>query len=114
MADNVHHPQHYQGTKNFECLEIMKFIFGDGHTTMYAMQNAFKYIWRDGQKGDGREDAEKAQEYIDWAMANGFMNDNAGWIRLLETLQEKVNKILGTNRTIAQAEPQQASDQVNN
>lgn len=59
MADMVNHPPHYTGHKIFsrECIEYtrsMNFTFG----------NAFKYLYRQGQKFNAQEDIDKAIWYI--------------------------------------------------
>ena len=66
--DMVNHPPHYaNGTKNFECIEIMEHVFGDNNTAMFCLVNAFKYIWRSGSKGEGKEteDFQKANWYLE-------------------------------------------------
>ena len=70
MADNVNHPTHYAPkfmTKPLECIDItrhMSFLTG----------NAFKYVWRAGDKGDvekAQEDLDKALFYINEAVVHG-------------------------------------------
>lgn len=60
--ETVEHPQHYnQG--NIECIDAMISAFGL-ETIYFCKLNAFKYIWRAGNKGDAVEDLEKAAWYI--------------------------------------------------
>ena len=58
--DNVNHPAHYQSRFNarrIECIDVTQFLgFCDG--------NAFKYVWRAGEKRDAVEDLEKAKWYL--------------------------------------------------
>ena len=60
MIDNVNHPAHYQPRFNarpIECIDVTQFLgFCDG--------NAFKYVWRAGDKTDGVEDLKKAKWYL--------------------------------------------------
>lgn len=63
MADNVNHPSHYNSGQ-FECIEIMRVIFGEAMVKAFCVLNAFKYIWRMNKK-NGLEDAKKCRWYID-------------------------------------------------
>ena len=51
---NVDHPEHYnQG--QYECIDIMRDVFGDDAVRDFCKLNAFKYIWRESDK-NGDED----------------------------------------------------------
>lgn len=62
--DSVNHPAHYnQG--GIECIDAMLAAFGTSAVQTFCHLNAFKYLWRAGQKGDKTEDLRKARWYID-------------------------------------------------
>lgn len=64
--DNVNHPKHYAPKfkcKDFECLTITEHL-------PFCLGNAFKYVWRAGDKGGydkAMEDLDKALFYLDRA-----------------------------------------------
>lgn len=53
----VNHPQHYNKGQ-YECIEVMRDIFGDEEVAIWCKLNAFKYAWRQDNK-DGLQDVEK-------------------------------------------------------
>lgn len=62
-SDPVNHPSHYQG--KYECIDIMKAMFGEYELKVFCKLNAFKYRFRAGKK-DGssmEEDVAKAEWY---------------------------------------------------
>ena len=62
--DSVNHPAHYnQG--GIECIDAMLAAFGREKVADFCHLNAFKYLWRAGQKGGKTEDLRKARWYID-------------------------------------------------
>jgi hypothetical protein len=64
VVDLVNHPQHY--TKGgLECIDVMQAVFGTKAVITFCKLNAFKYLWRAGQKGGKTEDLRKARWYID-------------------------------------------------
>lgn len=63
-VEMVEHPQHYnQG--NIECIDAMESAFGVDEVAAFCKLNAFKYIWRAGDKLNTVEDLKKARWYID-------------------------------------------------
>ena len=63
-VEMVEHPQHYnQG--NIECIDAMESAFGVDEVTSFCKLNAFKYLWRAGDKINAAEDLKKARWYID-------------------------------------------------
>lgn len=63
-VETVEHPQHYnQG--NIECIDAMESAFGVDEVTSFCKLNAFKYLWRAGDKINTVEDLKKARWYID-------------------------------------------------
>lgn len=59
----VEHPAHYNQGK-YECIDVMVETFGVEATKCFCLLNAFKYIWRTGEK-NGVEDVNKARWYLD-------------------------------------------------
>ncbi len=62
-SDAVNHPSHYNQGK-FECIDVMVETFGKEAAKNFCLLNAFKYIWRTGEK-NGAEDVKKAIWYLD-------------------------------------------------
>lgn len=60
-TDNVNHPKHYTG--GIECIDAMLQTQGVEAVKGFCICNAFKYIWRQGNK-NGVEDVEKAIWYL--------------------------------------------------
>lgn len=60
--DNVNHPTHYE-TGKFECIDVMIETQGIEAVKHFCMCNAFKYIYRHGNK-NGIEDVKKAIWYL--------------------------------------------------
>lgn len=65
VVDMINHPQHYN-KGGLECIEVMKAVFGNEQVATFCKLNAFKYLWRDGSKGEDKqlEDSEKAEFYL--------------------------------------------------
>lgn len=64
MIKNVNHPTHYNEC-SIECITAMECAFGYENTSIFALVNAFKYLWRHSQK-KGLEDLYKAKWYLDY------------------------------------------------
>lgn len=64
-VEYVNHPKHYSDGK-YECIEVMKDVFGKDAVKTFCTLNAFKYTWRAGKK-NGLEDLKKASWYLDYA-----------------------------------------------
>ena len=71
---NVQHPAHYNQGK-FECIEVMREVFGEDATEAFCLLNAFKYIWRTYDK-NGNEDIEKAIWYLNKYLELGKGEDH--------------------------------------
>lgn len=61
----VNHPKHYDG--KYECIEVMRDVFGEDAVKSFCILNAFKYIWRHNKK-NGTEDLKKAKWYLDFIL----------------------------------------------
>ena len=73
MSECVNHPDHYK-TGNYECIEVMKEIFGEEKVKDFCKMNAFKYLWRSDRK-NGDEDLKKAKWYLDTYLLSELLND---------------------------------------
>lgn len=57
-SDPVNHPKHYTShPSGVECIQVTEHM-------NFNLGNAMKYIWRAGEKGDLRQDLEKARWYL--------------------------------------------------
>jgi hypothetical protein len=65
----VEHPQHYNIAGRKECIEEMRDLFGGFITTIFCLTNAYKYIYRAGEKEGNSEqqDMSKAKWYYNYA-----------------------------------------------
>lgn len=61
-CNSVVHPNHYNSGK-YECIEVMKEVFGAEAVKLFCAMNAFKYLWRYNKK-NGEEDVAKACNYL--------------------------------------------------
>ena len=60
----VEHPSHYISGK-YECIDVMKDVFGDKAVENFCLLNAFKYLYR-CQYGDSyKDDLIKAKRSIE-------------------------------------------------
>jgi len=77
MSDNVNNPSHYCVGK-YQCIDVMKTVFGKEAVKAFCLCNAFKYVWRLNRK-NGVEDAKKARVYLGWyiEMCEGGDHDDA-------------------------------------
>lgn len=60
--DNIN-PDHYKKA-NFECIEVMREVYGKEQLASFCRLNAFKYLFRHEKKG-GVEDLKKAMWYLE-------------------------------------------------
>lgn len=61
----VSHPPHYTGEK-YECIEVMREVFGEDAVKDFCLCNAFKYLWRCKKKHyTPLTDIEKAKFYLE-------------------------------------------------
>lgn len=87
---NVDHPEHYnQG--QYECIDIMRDVFGDDAVRDFCKLNAFKYIWRESEK-NGDEDLKKAAWYLEKCV-NFAETDDEETEDLAGSLRDVIDKI---------------------
>ena len=65
QADLVNQPPHYANNAPLECIEVAELIFTPRQMAAVCVFNAFKYIWRRNNKGNARQDLNKALWYLD-------------------------------------------------
>lgn len=69
MAEMVSHPSHYNKDGRKECIVEMEEKYGAEVTAVFCLTNAYKYLYRAGDKIDNpmEQDKNKAQWYFDYA-----------------------------------------------
>lgn len=65
-SDTINHPAHYAGSNGIECIDAMRATLTPDEFRGYCKGAAFKYIWRERQKG-GNESLAKAVWYLNEA-----------------------------------------------
>ena len=65
-TDPINHPAHYAGSNGIECIDAMRATLTPEEFRGYCKGAAFKYIWRERQKG-GNESLAKAVWYLNEA-----------------------------------------------
>ena len=68
MSEMVSHPSHYNKAGRKECIVEMEEKYGAGLTAVFCLTNAYKYLYRAGEKADNPtlQDRNKAQWYYDY------------------------------------------------
>ena len=68
----VDHPSHYKKGDRPECIDEMAKKFGYYITSIFCLTNAYKYLYRAGDKEGNSEDQDlkKAEWYIKWVDSN--------------------------------------------
>ena len=72
--ESVNQPTHYNQGK-YECIDVMEEVFGEYALKHFCILNAFKYIWRTGEK-NGNEDISKAIWYLNKYLELGKDEDH--------------------------------------
>lgn len=77
----IDHPAHYQG--EFECIDLMREIYGDEAVRHFCICNAYKYRFRAGAKqGEtAQSDIAKAEWYEAYVMEHMMQNNKLEWER---------------------------------
>lgn len=91
----VNHPNHYNLPGKKECIEQMLEDYGFYITMMFCLTNAYKYLYRAGEKlGESfQEDIQKARWYYDYCMKLDQRYRNR-WIGHDYALRKDVEKML--------------------
>ena len=68
MNNQVNHPSHYNKAGRKECIVEMEEKYGAEATAIFCLTNAYKYLYRAGNKfgNPAMQDTEKAQWYFDY------------------------------------------------
>lgn len=69
IKQNVNHPSHYNKAGRKECIVEMEEKYGAEATAIFCLTNAYKYLYRAGDKfgNSANQDIAKAQWYFDYA-----------------------------------------------
>ena len=67
-SNQVSHPSHYNKDGRKECIVEMEEKYGAEVTAVFCLTNAYKYLYRAGNKfgNPARQDVSKAQWYFDY------------------------------------------------
>lgn len=70
MKDMVNHPKHYNSEGRKECIVEMEEKYGKEIVCTFCLTNAYKYLYRAGEKNDNpkEQDIEKAKWYYNYAL----------------------------------------------
>lgn len=85
---NVDHPTYYQG--EYECIDLMREIYGDEAVRNFCIINAYKYRFRAGKKqGEpAKSDLDKADWYESYVMEHMPKNFEAWRDRMSEEVEK--------------------------
>ena len=61
--DMVNNPKHYDA-EGLSCIDVMIKLYGKEAVRTFCMLNSFKYQWRCNNKGNCKQDLEKARWYL--------------------------------------------------
>lgn len=69
MSEMVSHPSHYNKAGRKECIVEMEEKYGAAAVVGFCLMNAYKYLYRAGDKVDNsyEQDRRKAEWYFDYA-----------------------------------------------
>lgn len=69
MKEMVYHPSHYNKSGRKECIVEMEEKYGIAATVGFCLMNAYKYLYRAGDKADNsyEQDRKKAEWYFEYA-----------------------------------------------
>lgn len=69
MSELVNHPSHYNKSGRKECIVEMEERYGAEYTAIFCLMNAYKYLYRAGEKfgNPARQDLNKAKWYFAYA-----------------------------------------------
>ena len=95
---NVNHPTHYNLPGRKECIVEMEELFGLEATATFCLMNAYKYLYRAGNKvhNSKEQDVDKAMWYFEWVKNRGSelnTDDTANFDNLFD-LYKTVRRLL--------------------
>ena len=71
MADAIR-PNHYKGKGKYECIDVIEDLCQNSANDKFTDYNrfqAFKYVWRAGNKDSVLQDLKKAVTFLEFAIA---------------------------------------------
>jgi hypothetical protein len=85
--ERVNHPSHYQG--DYECIDLMREIYGDEAVRHFCICNAYKYRFRAGKKqgATAQSDIAKAEWYEAYVMEHLPMNEMLRSERFIQSIR---------------------------
>ena len=66
----IEHPPHYNSGK-YECIDVMRDVFGAEAVENFCLLKAFKYLYRCRYKDGYEDDLLKAKRYIEMIIEDG-------------------------------------------
>ena len=90
----VNHPDHYNLPGRKECIVEMKEKYGSRIVAVFCVTNAYKYLYRAGQKNGAPEsqDIEKAKWYFKWAQQHESVITGPSFIKLYSDVRKELKK----------------------
>lgn len=88
MEDKIR-PAHYQG--EYECIDLMREIYGDEAVRWFCILNAYKYRFRAGKKegNEWADDQKKAAWYETYVMKNLSRNPYTDALKLKKLMEDE-------------------------
>jgi len=65
----VSHPSHYKSEDDIECIDAIRAMLGHDGFIAFCRGSTFKYVWRLLGKNDPVQNAQKAQQFLSFAIA---------------------------------------------
>ena len=87
-SNQVDHPSHYQG--EYECIDLMREIYGDEAVRWFCILNIYKYRFRAGKKEGSTlaDDEKKASWYEEYVMKKLANNPNTEALNIKKQMEE--------------------------
>lgn len=93
--ENVNHPKHYNLQGKKECIEQMLEDYGLEVTITFCLTNAYKYLYRAGEKIDNplEQDINKARWYYQWAKKHDLsLIEDKNIVKLREYVRKQLDR----------------------
>ena len=86
--EKVNHPNHYNRSGRKECIEEIKEKYGLKIAVIFCLTNAYKYLYRCGEKAGSskEEDIAKARWYLGWAKRHEAIIQGQRFIHLFRDI----------------------------
>ena len=96
MSEMVSHPSHYNKAGRKECIVEMEEKYGIPITIVFALSNAYKYLYRAGSKANNsfEQDNKKAMWYFDYANRQIDKLDNGECFKENSELYNDIREML--------------------